>query len=356
MAVKTIKTGIIGTGAAAAAHADILREMPGCTIATVLSRKRSRALEFIERHGLESALACDTLEDFLGCRGLQAVSICTPHPNHPAEAIACAEAGKHLIIEKPVAMNRRDLASVAAAVRKAGVRTSVCFELHWIGLFRNIQAILKKKMIGNVYYGEASYFHGIGPHVGQYGWNIRKETGGSALLTAGCHALDALVHFMGSRVVEVAAMSNTSAKNPWGYEYDPNSVLILRFENGSLGKVATSIECRQPYMLPVLLMGDRGSIHNDRLASLDFPAQDGWATIPAHGPESGLAKDHPYRGQFEEFFAALRKGRDPRNNLDSAAHVHEVMFAAEKAARTGRTVRVPSTPGIPEHRNEIPPG
>jgi predicted dehydrogenase len=205
--------------------------------------------------------------------------------------------------------------------------------------------MLKKNLLGDIFHGEVSYFHGIGPHVGQFQWNVKKSMAGTALLTAGCHALDALIYFMGQRVVEVAAMSNKSPKNTWGYQYDPNSILLLRFENGALGKVGTSIECRQPYMFPVLLMGDRGTIHNDRFTSLDFPGQKGFGHIPTELPESGLVDDHPYRDQFEEFFEGIHRGKDPHNSLYHAAHVHEVIFAADAAIQTKRTVKVKRTVG-----------
>ncbi|HMS18169.1 MAG TPA: Gfo/Idh/MocA family oxidoreductase, partial [Planctomycetota bacterium] len=332
-------------GAAASAHVDNLLRIPDCRIVAAVSRKKERAQEFLLGKNLPAASAYGRLSTFLEHEDLDVVTICTPHPNHPAEAIACARAGKHIIIEKPVALRQQDLTEMVRAVNRANVRTSVCFELHWIGLFENIMAMLRKKMIGDIFMGEVSYFHGIGPHIGQFAWNIRKNMGGNALLTAGCHALDALIYFMGSRVVEVAAMGNTSTKNPWGYQYDPNNLLLLRFENGALGKVGTSIECRQPYMFPVMLMGDRGTIVNDRFTSLDFPGQKGFGHIPTDLPESGLVDDHPYRAQFEEFFAAVRADRDPHNSLHRAAHVHEVIFAAETAMKTKRTVRVKKTPG-----------
>jgi predicted dehydrogenase len=236
---------------------------------------------------------------------------------------------------------------MVAEVNRAGVFTSVCFELHWIGLFKTIKSLIKKGMVGNIFYGEASYYHGIGPHIPQYQWNIKKRMAGDALLTAGCHALDALIYFMDTSVVEVAAMSNTSPRNPWNFGYDPNSVAILRFANGAIGKVATSIECRQPYLFPILLQGDKGTIWNDRFFSEDIGGQNGWASIPTNLPESGDAEDHPYRGQFQEFLDCVRKGKNPHNDLTAAAHVHEVIFAIDVAIRTGVRVKVRRTPVKP---------
>ena len=347
MAKKTLGIGVIGTGWVAGAHADNFKQIAGCRIVAVSSRKKQRAREFICEKNLSDAAGYGRVGDLLKHDGLDVVVICTPHPNHPAETIAAARAGKHIVIEKPVALNRRDLQKMVAEVKKAKVKTSVCFELRWIGLFKNIKAMMEQGLIGNVFYGECSYFHGVGPWYGQYGWNIKKRMAGDALLTAGCHAVDGLIWLMDSKVTQVSAVSNTSRKNPLKYEYDPNSVMICKFANGAIGKVATSIECRQPYLFPVLLQGDKGTIRNDQVSTTSWPGlhKDDWARIPTDLPDSGDVVDHPYLGQLEYFVGCIRKNRRPHNDLANSAHVHEVVFAVNESIRTGKAVKVKKTAG-----------
>lgn len=347
MAKKILGVGFIGTGWVAGSHIDNFKQIAGCRIVAVCSRLKARAQEKIAAHGLEHASAYDDLSAFLKEDGLDIVVICTPHPNHPAETIASARAGKHIVIEKPVALNPKDLRKMVTAVNKAGVKTSVCFELRWIGLFKNIKAMLDQNLIGNVFYSETSYFHGIGPWYGQWEWNVKKKMAGDALLTAGCHALDGIIWLMGHRVVEVAAMSNTSPRNPLKYEYDANSVAILKFANGAIGKVATSIECRQPYLFPVLLQGDKGTIWNDQVSTIDWPGlqKEHWAKIPADMPDSGDVANHPYLGQHTYFVDCVRRNKMPHNNLNDAAHVHEVVFAINEAIGTRKSVKIKRTVG-----------
>jgi len=338
--MKQLGIGILGTGWVAGAHIDNFAALDGCEVVAVGSRERARAAAKIEAHHLAAATAYDDLDGFLAHDGLDVVVICTPHPNHPAETIAAARAGKHVVIEKPVALNRADLDAMSAAVNESGVLTSVCFELRWIGLFQNIKAIVEQGLLGELFYGEASYFHGIGPWYPQYPWNIKREMGGDCFLTAGCHALDGLIWIMGSNVTQVSAMRATSPSNPLAYEYDTNCVAILRFANGAIGKVATSIECRQPYLFPVLLQGTKGSVWNDRVTSIEWPGlkQHDWARIPADLPDSGDVGNHPYRGQLQHFVDCIRSGERPHNDLTACSHVHRVMFAIDQAARTGGTV------------------
>jgi len=342
---RPLGIGIVGSGWVAGAHVDNFKRVAGAELVAVCSRKEESARKFIAERQLAHAAPYSDLARFLKHAGLDVVVIATPHPNHPAETIAAAKAGKHVVIEKPVAIDPASLRRMVAAVNAAGVMTSVCFELRWIGLFKNIKALLAQGLLGNVFHGEVGYNHGCGPWYRQWAWNIKKELGVSAELTAGCHAIDALLWFMQRQVVEVSAMKGTSPKNPLEYEYPPNSTALFRFEDGATGSVHTSVECRGPYHFPILLQGDKGSIHYDKVFTLDWPGQSDWTTIPADLPHSGKVEHHPYQGQFEHFVDCIRRGVRPHNDLNHCAHVHEICFAIEEAAKSGRSVRVRKTPG-----------
>ncbi|MBL8840002.1 MAG: Gfo/Idh/MocA family oxidoreductase [Planctomycetes bacterium] len=342
---KRLGIGIIGTGWVAGAHVDNWKRVDGCEVVAVCSREEENARRFIAEKGLAHAAPYADRARFLKHSGLDVVVLATPHPSHPAETIAAAKAGKHIVIEKPVALDPASLRKMVAAVNAAGVKTSVCFELRWIGLFKNIKAFLQQGLLGDVFHGEVAYNHGCGPWYKQWDWNRRKEISVSAELTAGCHAIDALTWFMGRRVTEVAAMKGCSPKNPLQYEYAPNSTALFRFEDGATGSVHTSIECRNPYHFPIVLQGDKGSINYDKLYTLAWPGQSTWTTIPADLPDSGKVEHHPYQGQFDHFVDCIRRDVRPENDLNACAHVHEICYAIEEAAKQGKTVKVKRTPG-----------
>ncbi len=112
---------------------------------------------------------------------------------HVLQGIVAAKAGKHLLLEKPVALDLAGLRELQAAVRAAGAKTVVSFVLRWNPLFETIRALLEDGVVGRLFYGEVDYLHGIGPWYRQYEWNIKKQIGGSSLLTAGCHAVDRML-------------------------------------------------------------------------------------------------------------------------------------------------------------------
>ena len=188
------------------------------------------------------------------------------------------------------------------------------------------------------------YYHGIGPWYPQFPWNVRKEMAGSSLLTAGCHALDLLLLYMGSEVEEVSSYSTGSA-NPifQEYEYDTTSVTILRYPDGRIGKVASVVDCLQPYYFHVHLIGSEGSLLDNRFYShkLKGLRRDQWSRLATPLVDSGDVGHHPYRPQFQAFVDSIHSGAPmPRTDFESAFETHRLIFAADASAASGRPVRL----------------
>lgn len=339
--MKNIGVGVIGTGWVAGSHIRAFEANAHTEVRGIVSREKARAAAKAQEHKLARCRAYDRLEDLLDDPAVQIVSICTPHHLHVQQSVAAAKAGKHLVLEKPVALDLAGLRELQAAVRAARVKTVVSFVLRWNPLFEMIKAFLAEGVIGNLFLAEVDYLHGLGPWYAQWAWNIRKEIGGSSLLTAGCHAVDGLRWFVGKRAVEVFAYSNFSPQNPLRYEYEPNSVTLVKFEDGTLGKVTSSVECVQPYTFNIQLVGDQGTIRNNQVFSKRWAGQKGWATFPTILPDSGDVTHHPFKDQVNHFVACILNDRESHANLEDAAHTHEICFASEISARERRPVSLP---------------
>ncbi|MDB4626000.1 Gfo/Idh/MocA family oxidoreductase, partial [Akkermansiaceae bacterium] len=155
-------------------------------------------------------------------------------------AVAAAKAGKHLILEKPLALSLDDCTAIREAVRAANVLCCVCFECRYSSQFLATKAVIDQGLLGDLHYAEVDYYHGIGPWYGQYRWNTSKENGGSSLLSAGCHALDALLLCMGGEVEEVTSYATTSKNKDFAkYEYPTTTTTILKLTDGRIGKKAS---------------------------------------------------------------------------------------------------------------------
>ncbi|MBK7999048.1 MAG: Gfo/Idh/MocA family oxidoreductase [Verrucomicrobia bacterium] len=335
MSSKRYNVGIIGYGWVATAHIAAINATPHAQVTAVCSTRPLNDAEVSARHG--GNIKCFTsVEEMLKDPDIHVVSICSYPQDHAKHAVAAAKAGKHLIIEKPLALNWQDCLAIQTAVQDAGVKTCVCFECRFSSQFLATKAVIDKGLLGKIHYGEIDYYHGIGPWYGQFRWNTRKDAGGSSLLSAGCHALDALLLCMGSDVETVSSYSTHSTNRDFAkYEYPTTSVTILKFKDGRVGKCASVIDCLQPYYFHVHLVGSEGSLldnkfHSTQLGGLN---KGKWSELSMKLLDSGDVSDHPYQTQFEAFFTALNAGHEmPLTSLAHALRTHEVIFAADNSS------------------------
>jgi predicted dehydrogenase len=332
---------ILGTGDVSGEHIRAFQANPHVEVRAILSRDHARAEARALQYGVNGCRAYTELDDLLKSDDIHVVSICTPHHLHVEQGVACARAGKHVIVEKPIALDVAGLRKLDAAVRECNVRSVVSFVLRWNPLFETIRALLADGMLGDVFYGEVDYLHGITKNYGLYPWLRQKQFGGTALLTAGCHAVDALRWFVGKEAVEVFSYANWSKGNPLDYEYEPNSTALIRFADDTMGKVATSIEYVAPYTFPIVLMGNAGTIRDNRLFTKRWPGQTGWAAIPTILPDSGSVTHHPFVPQIAHFIDCVLTGAESHCSVADAVKTHEICIAAEISKNEGRPVRLP---------------
>jgi predicted dehydrogenase len=339
--MKKYNVGVVGYGWAAEAHIPAINAGGLAQVTAVCS---SRALDpgvLSAKHGCPLKVY-RSFEEMLADRDIHAVSICSYHRQHAAQAIAAAEAGKHLIVEKPLALTLEELRAVETAVRRGGVKFCLCFELRFSAQFRAIKAMLERGELGRLHYAEVDYYHGIGPWYREFEWCTTREDCGSSLLEAGCHALDALLLCVDDAVVEVFTYGSKSGHPTYApYAYPSSTVTALKFAGGAVGKCASVIDCWQPYYFHTHLVGSEGSLLDNRVASnrLGGQPRQEWRTLDYRPVDSGDVHDHPYQTQFEAFFAALDVGRDmPLTGLAEAVRTHEVIFAAMRSEAEGRPV------------------
>ena len=340
--MKKYNVGVVGYGWVATAHIPAINASSLAQVTAICSSRELDPSKISATHGGRIRVFRD-LDAMLTDPEIHVVSLCSFPSQHAAQAIRAAKANKHLIIEKPLCLSPKDLATMRSAIKRARVKACVCFECRFSSQFLTIKSALDRGLLGELHYGEVDYYHGIGPWYGQFRWNTRKDQGGSSLLSAGCHALDALLLCMGSQVVEVASYgAKSNSKVFQRYEYPSTSVTILKFKNGSIGKCASSVDCQQPYYFHTHLVGSKGSLLDNKFHSSDLGTnKTAWNTLALKLLDSGDVADHPYQTQFEAFFQALDKGREmPLTSLEEAAASHEVIFAADRAAASGKPVKL----------------
>jgi predicted dehydrogenase len=341
---KTVNEGrlgvaIVGPGAVAKAHAASWLKNAQVEIVSVIGRRTETAAQFAAQLGLTCPIG-DDFDRVLRDERVKIVDICSPSHLHASQAIAAAEAGKHLLVEKPVALSTADNRALRDAVARAGVKSNVGFVLRWHPETRILQSLLRSGAIGELFYAGVDYWHGIGPS--HHAWPVYRATAtsGSAMLLGGCHAVDLLRYLVGDEVVEVSAISN----NKKGlYEYDANVVALCKFRGGIVARTSVLFDCEMPYTFNIELAGTEGTLRDNRLWSPRLlPGQSGWATIPTTMIDSADVHRHPFDDEVNDLVRAIRNGGETDCSVADAYRSHELCLAIDRSfAAGGGPVKLP---------------
>ncbi len=339
---KITRVGIVGLGWAAGAHIHAFNSLPNAKVVAVCSRRCLNAEE-LEREYHTPLRLYNDYAAMLRDPEIDVIDITTEPSLHAPQAIAAAEAKKHVLVEKPLALKWNDAVGIQRAVKKNKVRAAVGFEVRFSQQFTLLRSVVDQGLIGDIHYAEVDYYHGIGPWYAPYRWNVTKKDGGSSLLSAGCHALDALLMLVDGPVAEVRSLATQSKHKIFAaYEYPTTSVTLLKFAKGNIAKVTSCIDCHQPYYFHVHLVGSEGALLDNRLYTNKLKGlKKQWTTLPTALVDSGDVHDHPYAAQFQEFVDAIQQNRPMAlTDLDIAMETFRVIFAADESVRTGKPVRV----------------
>jgi len=358
------KLGVLvhGAGWVSTQHIKAFQNNPHTQVVAVSSRRRESAQRRADEAGLTNVGIYTDLHAALQHEGVDIVCVCTPQHLHAENTIAAAEAGKHVVIEKPIANSLDEMRAMRDAVRKARVKTVVSFVLRWNPLFETIKAMIADDAVGRVYAVEADYQHDIASWWTGYEDARKKSTGVSAFLTGGCHAIDAIRWFAGAGQYEAATPTEVFAycggwrkgqtveynyltgrfehgKAP--LEYEDFEVALVKFSNGVVGKVSVNYGAIMPYTFPIEIFGNKGTIKDNRVWSHKFPGQKDWVTIPTILPDSADVTHHPFQGEMDHFVECILEDRESHCNLEDAIRTHEIAFAAQECYRTGQPVKLP---------------
>ena len=330
---------IHGAGWVAGAHAEGWNKNPHVEIVSISDVDVARARQLAEKIGCD----CMTGDDYgrvLADERVDIVDVTSPSHLHTEHGIAAAEAGKHVLVEKPMALTMDENRALRDAVATAGVKSISSFVLRWNPACRTIKSLVESGAIGDLFYVETDYWHGLSP--AHHAWNLhsKKKTGGSAMLLGGCHAVDALRWLTGDEVVEVTAFSNNTKGL---FEYDANVVAVVKFAGGAIGKTSALFDCEMPYVFTLDLAGTEGTVRDDRLWSKKlFPGQTGWTKCPTILPDSADVRHHAFDGQIDHFVDCIREDRESHCNIADAYRTHELCMAIDRSIEQGgQPVRLP---------------
>jgi len=328
--------GIIGCGWVAGEYVKAFSADPRSEIRALVSRNRANAERYRDSYDLRCEIETDAAK-MLGMEGIDIVVVSTPHDVHTEYVVAAAEAGKHVIVEKPAALTVEDMRRQVEAVKKNNVKSLVGFVLHWNPLLMTIDRLIDDGALGNIFMVEVDYMHRIWM-TPQEKWLGSRKQSGTAILTGGCHAVDAMRWFARSEAEEVCAYQ-AQTENP--IEYPGTISVNVKFEDGKVGRTTTTFDARMPYRFNIGVYGTEGSVRNDEVfVPKLFPGQDNFMKIPCVLPDSGDVAHHPFTGEASHFLDCIIDDSTPLPDLEDAAKTHAICFAADLSAEEGRPVKI----------------
>jgi predicted dehydrogenase len=336
--METYGVGIVGTGWVAKQHCEAFENHPGTRVMGLASS----SLESAEASRAAWGLDCQVYPDYasmLENPHIRIVSIATPNHLHPEQTILAAQAGKHILIEKPPALNLQDLKNMQNAVRLAKVKTVVSYVLRWNPLIQTMKSYIHQGALGRIFFAQVDYWNNSGRAKIPGHWTTRRRTGGSAFLTGGNHAVDAIRWLVEDEIIEVSALGTMVGQD---YEYIPNVLAWVKFKNGAIGKVSAVLEGQLPYQFNIDLLGERGSFRDNRLWSPKmFAGQNDWIDIPTITPSSGDVTHHPFRDEVAHFVQCIQDDQESYVNLDDAVKTIEACIAIDHSLASGAPVKLP---------------
>jgi predicted dehydrogenase len=223
--------GIMGCGDVATKKvAPSFKHTPGATLVAVSAKRRKHAEAFAKQFDI--ARVYDSVEDMLVAPEVRAVYIATPpHLHHPF-TLAAARAGKHVLCEKPMALNTAQCQEMVEVCRSNGVQLMVAYYRRFWPQTARIKSLIDHGELGEIVNARIQVMGNVmfEPE-GVRQWKLNYElSGGGFLMDVGCHRIDLLLHLLGD-VVDVSAFTDSIN---WDYAVDNSSNLIMRFRSGAL--------------------------------------------------------------------------------------------------------------------------
>jgi 1,5-anhydro-D-fructose reductase (1,5-anhydro-D-mannitol-forming) len=326
-----VRWGIIGLGRIADTEiAPAITTSPHGELLGVVSRDQGRAEAFAGRHGAARALT--SFGELLADPDVDAVYVATPNGLHAEQVVAAAQAGKHVMCDKPLALSVADARRAVAACEDAGVRLGITFQTRFHDHFGRFREVIQDGSLGEIRVVQVEMSPG---RTLLKGWRTDRALAGlGALNNLGVHAFDLISWLLGAEVTEVTAL----AGHEGGLDPETLALVVLRYGTGALAYVNVNQSVAFP-QADITVYGTKGRVVGRSVTrmnmegTLDVLTETGETTI-------ATASYHAYRGAVMAFEDAVTAGRVPSPSGRDGLRSVELTSAIAESLRGGRTIAV----------------
>ena len=337
--MERLRAAVVGVGMIGRLHARIYHEHPLAELVGVVDVDAERAEEIGREFGVSWYRS---VEDLLFEADADVVSVATPEQARYQPAVACAQAGKHLLLEKPLAPNLEEADRLVAAIQETGVLTMVNFILRFDPRYLRAREAIADGSVGEL----CTVF------ARRRGTSVGAEVYGpwtDLLISTGIHDLDVMAWLADSPVRRIYAEGISKRSAQWGH--DDAVMVLVRFENGVIGSLETSWvlppSAPSPLDASLEVVGTRGGVFiegsSHGLALLD----EAHYVMPdlAHWPVGQMGVGGDLWSALDHFIGAVLEDRPPVVGLAEARRAQEMVAAAKASMVEQRPISFPYREG-----------
>ncbi len=347
-----IKIAILGAGFISEIHCESYhRFVPNAEVVAVYTRNAEKAQSFAQKHGI--AQWYNDLDTIIQSSGADVIDICLPNFLHAEATMKAAAAGKHIIIEKPLAVTLEEADAMISACKKAGVKLMYAEELCFAPKYERVRQMVNEGAIGDIYMLKQSEKHS-GPHSDWF-YDVNLA-GGGVLMDMGCHGIAWFRWMLKNAKAKTVYATMSTVYHKGRTKAEDNSVVIIEFENGVTGVVENSwakhggMDDRSEVygtggvVYADLFMGNAAIAYSKNGYGYAMEKADttvGWTfTIFEEAFNQG------YPQELKHFIDCVQNDKEPLVTGEDGRAVLEIIYAAYASAAQGKKITLPFSPRV----------
>ena len=338
--MKRLAIAVIGSGTIADQHLGAIRGIDRARLVGVTSRTEEKARKVGEREGCRWTT---DYRDLLRDPDVELVNIATSSGSHATIAREALEAGKHVLVEKPLAMNSVDADRLIALARARGLTLGVVSQRRFEEQHEIVKKVVSTGGIGRLLLAEVSCpWYRTQAYYDSADWRGKIATDGGALMNQGIHSVDLLLWFAGpARTVQGKAVTQTHRM-----EAEDLALAIVTFESGAFGTIMASTSIQPGFQPSLNLYGEKGSIKLEGTSIVHWTVPDlpkpemGEIQVVAAVNDPRLGSSRNHQRQILDLVAAIEEGRSPAVTGEDGRRAVRLIEALYASSASGLPVTV----------------
>lgn len=338
----SLRVAVIGCGAIARAHVPAIRGAENVELVGLFDQDLSRAREMASQHG--NPRVYGSWREVLDDPQVDCVDLLLPHNAHHQFAVEAAAAGKHIMVEKPIATSLAECDDMIAAAERNRVALMTCHTVLFEPGAQKVEEIIRSGQIGDVYMAQTIGLEGPST-VSVRPW-LANSRGGGVLMAQAIHQIYFLQHLLGP-VAKVSSVIGKRKIVPM--TTDDTCLALLEFQSGAVAEITSTFgQTVGPYSRGTYFYGSEGYVsyqpHNTALRPnrpLEVVSEKTYGDRELH--EVSYERESQFKRMWQAFGAAMAAGQPPPVTGQDGRAAIEVVLAAYRSADEGRTIALPLT-------------